>query len=234
MDHRIAVVGSSNHRGASCFEWLAPFGNLSDYDTIIVNMTTLGDAVLEKLSPPNNLGAYYAKMEACRDQLAQRLVSGGTVIVLLEPKRCIGGRSQEISNMDWLPLELDVSSTHCGQRMRITEESSGSPLEPYLKTIREYRLEIGQIRIHDRSRLVSRLGKQPLVLPDSVYLETHSRAKLATSFAFCNDTNCLGILIALHPPDEPSVRRGIDLLKQLTQSRVHHPCNALLDTLLLR
>lgn len=41
MSNKILIIGDSNHRGADCCEWKNPINNLTDYETVIIDASSL-------------------------------------------------------------------------------------------------------------------------------------------------------------------------------------------------
>ena len=211
MAHQIAVIGSSNHRGAECYEWQAPFRNLSDYDIIIANMGSLDDKTLDMIAPQKELGTYLEKMASCRREIAQRLAARGILVVIYEPKRQIGGRSETVSNMDWLPVDLEIHRASIGKRLELSETAQEGFIKGYLTLLNEYWMEIGQLSIKDSSEIVKYFAKQPNVVRIPLLL-TSSGMRVAELIILEKDRSPRGSILVVHPPKADRVSQGIDRL----------------------
>lgn len=49
MQSKILVIGSRGHDRADCFDWLQPFPNIEEYDSVIINLQSLTQDVYDKI-----------------------------------------------------------------------------------------------------------------------------------------------------------------------------------------
>lgn len=49
MQPKVLVIGSKEHKRADCVDWLQPFPNIEEYDSIIINMQSLNQEIYDKI-----------------------------------------------------------------------------------------------------------------------------------------------------------------------------------------
>ena len=49
QSQRIIVIGSTDHQRVDYVDWLEPFPNLEEYDSVIINMPSLGQETYDKI-----------------------------------------------------------------------------------------------------------------------------------------------------------------------------------------
>jgi len=141
---KILVIGSKDHDRADCVDWLQPFPNIEDYNSIIINLQTLTQDIYNKISHKvsNMKRAIVTVFETQREIFC----------IMNNPMRPI---TQEIlrnkqtgklvpyivssnTNYDWLPINIEVNN-----RLKGTSIDLCNPrFEKYFQWVDSWNLEI--------------------------------------------------------------------------------------------
>lgn len=100
---RILVIGSKAHNRADCFDWLQPFPNIEEYDSVIVNLQSLSIDTLNQLCKTNKL----AKM---KDEINTLFKTGREVFCIINELLTLPlTKWTKSSNYDWLSVKLALN-----------------------------------------------------------------------------------------------------------------------------
>jgi hypothetical protein len=102
---RNLVIGSTGYSGADFIPWTAKtVPNIVDYDTVIIDVPSLDEATLKKVSSQT--------LEDIQKQLVRLLDSKGRLIVITDHRhvdRRPKSYPESVDNYDWCPIEIGIS-----------------------------------------------------------------------------------------------------------------------------
>ena len=102
---RILVIGSTGYSNADFIPWTEKtIPNIVDYDTVIVDVPSLDEATLKKVSSQT--------LEDIQKQLVRLLASKGRLIVITDHRhvdRRPKSYPESADNYDWCPIEIGIS-----------------------------------------------------------------------------------------------------------------------------
>src|SRR3989304_10115554 len=114
----ILVIGSKGHSRAECFDWLEPFPNIEEYDSIIVNMQSLNQKTYDQIQN---------KIKEMQESIITIIKTGREVYCVINklmypspPPRRLGEAHVNIinyvfpTNYDWLPTGIHFDSQKTG------------------------------------------------------------------------------------------------------------------------
>lgn len=103
---RNLVIGSTGYSGADSVPWTAKtMPNIVDYDTVIVDVPSLDEATLKKVSSQ--------MLEEIQKRLVRLLDSKGQLIIITDFRhvdRRPKSYPESADNFDWCPIEIGISS----------------------------------------------------------------------------------------------------------------------------
>jgi hypothetical protein len=139
---RIAVIGSRNHDRAECFDWLQPFPNLEEYDSIIINLQSLTQDIFVYDSQITK------NIRKMKEEISTIIQTGREVFCIINkmvrpylkpipftekaPKRSnvikrstaipntIQPRRVPPTNYGWIPLKVMISTKRKGTSVNVT------------------------------------------------------------------------------------------------------------------
>ncbi len=101
LKSKTLVIGSTQHNHVQCVTWEDALNlNLVDFDTIVVNVTSLNTATIEKLSTN-----YFRSI---RKAFVRHLISGGKTIVLGCKTIRVNTNYETLTNYSWCPISIDL------------------------------------------------------------------------------------------------------------------------------
>ena len=115
---RILIIGSKNHNRADCFDWLQPFPNIEEYDSIIINLQSLTQDVYDQI---------HNKIHRMKESITTVFNTDREIFCIMNkciypsPISALGGTATiRISNhvpptnYDWFPVRIEVSDRKKG------------------------------------------------------------------------------------------------------------------------
>jgi hypothetical protein len=128
-EKRYLVIGSTGYLGVDSVSWdTKTLPNIVDYDTVVIDVRSLDESILQKIS--------YKRLEEIRIALIRLLHSKGTIIVLTD-FRHVDDRPTDypnrIDNYDWSPIAIGVSK-ESGESIVVKEERFRS----YLTNLKDW------------------------------------------------------------------------------------------------
>ncbi len=105
LQARYLVIGSTGYSGADSVRWPAKtIPNIVDYDTVIVDVPSLDEATLKKVSSQ--------MLEEIQKQLIRLLDSKGRLVIITDYRhldRRPKSDPESADNYDWCPIEIGIS-----------------------------------------------------------------------------------------------------------------------------
>lgn len=144
QNHMILVIGSKNHLRAECFDWLQPFPNIEEYDSIIINMQSLNQKTYDQIQD---------KIKKMRESIITIIDTGREVFCVFNkpiypsppPRRPGEVRCKSINpdyvfptNYDWLPARIHFDSQKTGSYISLCS----SRFKDYFELVHEWDSEI--------------------------------------------------------------------------------------------
>jgi len=143
MQPKILVIGSKDHNRADCVDWLQPFPNIEEYDSIIIDMQSLTQRIYDKIQ---------TTVHAIKESINTVLNTNREVFCIMDklitpsPTRSPPGapvfkpiRVGYVStNYDWLPIGIDVSCQKTGSSIIMYD----TRFAKYLELIDRWNFEI--------------------------------------------------------------------------------------------
>lgn len=216
--HEILVIGSKDHNRADCVDWLEPFPNIEEYDSIIINMQSLTQKDYDKIQ---------SKIKEMRDSIRTIIDTGREVFCVINeliypsPPRVRPGEPVHKSidpwyvfptNYDWLPARIDLNSQKKGGNRIFLRNSR---FQNYFELIYKWNFEISLAM-----DTVPDLARSFLNLLEPIAVNK-SEKTVACSLRRIEDRKKLiegekiGMVHLLPPPKESSLFQAIELLIDL-------------------
>lgn len=213
----ILVIGSKGHSRAECFDWLEPFPNIEEYDSIIVNMQSLNQKTYDQIQN---------KIKEMQESIITIINTGREIFCVINklmypsppPKRA--GEVISISmnpdyvfptNYDWLPAGIHFDSRKMGSHIYLRSER----FKNYFELVHSWDFEISfepgtarEIRQHFLNLLSPiAVNKSQKVVAGSLHrIEDRKKAL---------ESEKIGMVHLLPPPKEANVFQGIERLIDL-------------------
>lgn len=144
--HKILVIGSKDHQRADCFNWLEPFPNIEEYDSLIINMRTLSQETYD------NIGN---KLRDMIESISTIIDTGREIFCILNckfthwPPPMVPGKPHFKSinlfpgiiptNYEWLPAPLVLDNRKSGDQITLCNNL----FKGYFGLIHKWFFEIG-------------------------------------------------------------------------------------------
>jgi len=143
---RILVIGSKNHNRANCIDWLQPFPNIEEYDSIIINLQSLTQEVYDKTHKTIR-GMKESIMTVFNTDreifcIMNKLIHQSPPATGFKGRRFvpIDSLSVSLSNYDWLPIRIEISERKKGTSIDVSDHR----FDRYFQCVDEWKLEISQ------------------------------------------------------------------------------------------
>lgn len=130
----ILVIGSKGHKRAHCIDWLTPFPNIEEYDSVIINLQSLTQEIFNKIS--SKISTELKKeIKTLFDTDRETFCVIDQFIIPSPPATGFKARSQlPPTNYDWLPVMVGVVAEKPGTSMTLIENR----FEKYMETVGEW------------------------------------------------------------------------------------------------
>src|SRR4030042_2386485 len=143
--HEILVIGSKDQHRANCVDWLEPFPNIEEYDSIIINMQSLTQ---------KNYDQVQSKIKEMQDSIRTFIYPCREVFCIIDnlirpsPRPIPPGEPHPKSinpfyvsptNYDWLPARINLDIEKKGGHYISLRNSR---FKDYFELIHEWRYEI--------------------------------------------------------------------------------------------
>jgi len=134
---RILVIGSKDHNRVNCIDWLQPFPNIEEYDSVIINLQSLSIDTLNQLCKTNKL----AKM---KDEINTLFKTGREVFCIINELLTVPlTKWTKSSNYDWLSVKLALNPKR-GTSIFVVNQRSLKYFEYVRNWKYEFELELGR------------------------------------------------------------------------------------------
>lgn len=137
---KILVIGSKGHDGVYCVDWLEPFPNIEEYDAVIINLQSLTQSVIDKLSKLSS-----GRLSQKRDEIYTLFKTNRETFCIVNERLTpdTGGHitklSEVLGNYDWLFIDPYINiEKRLGTSVTIKNER----FEEYLKQVKKWFYEI--------------------------------------------------------------------------------------------
>ena len=141
---RVCILGTAHPAADRSIKWDEDFGNLSDPDVLIVDLTTLTADILQRTDKD--------KLDQARMSIADKILYGGTVVVITQPRiqtlsgDALAGRRVAsplripdyyhiYSNYDALPVFISTREVPDGYEIRVGD---GHPFKEYIDAVESF------------------------------------------------------------------------------------------------
>ncbi|MDG6916943.1 MAG: hypothetical protein JRM85_05040 [Nitrososphaerota archaeon] len=216
----ILVIGSKGHARATCVDWLQPFLNLEEYDSVILDLTSLTQHILDKL-----VGNRQNQVREIPKAILTLLSTSRNVYSIFIPEvRASPFASPEghmafpqESNWDWLPVRPEIEAKTGSSVDHIVEPD----LQPYFANVENWSFEINRprgVRVLSMpieeytfagSLLAARIGREQIWRMSSVAINK-SRNNIAAKLLLPEGKS--GGIYLLPPPTKCSSHDAIEVL----------------------
>jgi hypothetical protein len=131
---KILVIGAKGHKKAHCVDWMEPFPNIEEYDSVVIDLQSLGQEAFDKI---------YAKIQFEMKKEIMTLFDTGREAFCIINRQMIPSRlpGQVVSpvpypptNYAWLPTIVTVNEEKRGTSITIIEKR----FEKYLAKVEEW------------------------------------------------------------------------------------------------
>jgi len=140
----ILVIGSLNHSRATCIDWMWDFPNIEEFDAVIVNMPSLGQAQFDHVDSYQPI-----KLPSAKREISTLLNTGRSVYCVYSepitptPKSAAGKGvvvTEGIPNCyDWLSFYPEIKKVKPGRSLSVRDQT----FERYFQGLDEWQYEIG-------------------------------------------------------------------------------------------
>jgi hypothetical protein len=131
---KILVVGSKGHKRAHCVDWLEPFPNIEEYDSVIINLQSLTQEIFDKIYPKISL--------EMRKEIATLFDTDREVFCIINqymipstaPGQGKGYVRPPPTNYDWLPAIVSTNVEKPGTSIALIDKR----FEKYLEKVEQW------------------------------------------------------------------------------------------------
>jgi len=211
MQPKVLVIGSRNHNRADCIDWLQPFPNIEEYDSVIISLQSLTQEIYDKIQtkiysmkePINTVFNTNREIFCIMSKLM--LPSLAPILQTTTP----GYISP--TNYDWLPVRIGVDSQKTGSSIIIRDRR----FEKYFESVDRWNFEIS-ISPATLSDLIAAFAHSiyPIAINKSQKAIAGS-LKRATLDGKLLKGNERGAIHLLPPPTKSSIVQSIELVLDL-------------------
>lgn len=135
MKSKVLVIGSRDHSRASCVDWLQPFPNIEEYDTVIIHMQSLTQEVYDKVK---------TKIYGMKEMITAVFNSNREIFCIMNklmipsppPRRPGETHFKGITpgyvsptNYDWLPTRIEINDRKRGSSINLFNHRFGRYFE---------------------------------------------------------------------------------------------------------
>jgi len=122
MQPKILVIGSRDHDRANCVDWLQPFPNIEEYDSIVINLQSLTQDVYNKIQ---------RQIRGMKESITTVFNTDREIFCVMNKlihrsptprpygKRTIRADYVSPTNYDWLPVRIKVSDRKKGTSINL-------------------------------------------------------------------------------------------------------------------
>ena len=157
MQPKILVIGSRDHDRANCVDWLQPFPNSEEYDSLVINLQSLTPEILSRI---------WQKILQMRESIATILHTEREIFCIINkyiypppaprPPGAPAFKSVTLgyvphTNYDWLPVKIEVDNRKKGKSINLHDHR----FDRYFEYVDEWGFEIStSIGTTKRDRII--------------------------------------------------------------------------------
>jgi len=135
---KILVIGSKDHDRADCVDWLQPFPNIEEYDSIIINLQSLTqetyDEIQTKISDMNEpIRTVFNTNREIFCIISKLIVPSGSLLL-----KAMRPDYVSPTNYDWLPIRIYLNCQKTGTSISICDHR----FQKYFDYIDRWNIEI--------------------------------------------------------------------------------------------
>ena len=146
MKPKILIIGSRDHDRADCVDWLQPFTNIEEYDSIIINLQSLTQEVYDRI---------LTKIRRMKESIATVFHTDREIFCIMNkcispspPPRPLGAPEGEgivtgyvsPTNYDWLPTTVTISDKRKGTSINVSDHR----FDRYFQWVDKWEFELSQ------------------------------------------------------------------------------------------
>lgn len=214
MQPKILIIGAKDHDRADCFDWQQPFPNIEEYDSIIINLQSLTQALYDKI---------LIKIVGMKESITTVLSTNREIFCimnrLIRPspspsppgtaiKRTIRADYVSPTNYDWLPAKIGVNNQKTGKSINVYNHR----FDTYLEFVDRWNLEIGisygKKPIEHLAALCYRID--PIAMNKSK--KTIAGSLKAVNFLTGEVLKGYGFIHLLPPPTKCNIHQAIEII----------------------
>ena len=215
----ILVIGSKDHHRADCVDWLQPFPNIEEYDSIIINMQSLTQKNYDEIQD---------KIKVMRESINTFIGTGREVFCIIDkmiqpsPPPIQPGEPHYKSinawyvfptNYDWLPARINLDAKKKGGHYISLRNRR---FKDYFELVHEWHYEIefsmetipGLVQSFLNSLYPIAVNKSEKMVSCSLWRGAEDRKKALES-------EKIGMVHLLPPPKESDMTQAIEVLIDL-------------------
>jgi len=144
MQPKILTIGSKGHNRAYCVDWLQPFPNIEEYDSIIVNLQSLTQKVYDKIQ--TKIREMKVSIDTVFNTNREIFCIMSKLMIPSPPPRRPGEPHFKAimpdyvspTNYDWLPTRIEVNSQKMGTSIIIRDHR----FDKYFERIDKWNFEV--------------------------------------------------------------------------------------------
>ena len=141
MQPKILVIGSRDHDRANCVDWLQPFPNIEEYDSIIINLQSLTQDVYDKIQ---------MKIRQMKESITTVFDTDREIFCIvnkliypsptprLHGKKTIRADYVSPTNYDWFPITIKISDRKKGRSIHVSDHR----FDRYFQWVDKWKFEI--------------------------------------------------------------------------------------------
>lgn len=136
MQPKILVIGSKGHDRADCVDWLQPFPNIEEYDSIVINLQSLTQDVYTKIQ---------TKIRGMKESITTVFHTDREIFCIMNkvinPIPSPGGPKIKYitnTNYDWFPIKIKVDNRKKGRSINLYDNG----FDRYFEYVDRWNFEI--------------------------------------------------------------------------------------------
>jgi len=142
MQPKVLVIGSKDHDRADCVDWLQPFPNIEEYDSIIINLQSLTQEIYDKIQ--TKIRDMNEPIRTVFNTNREIFCIISKLVVPSEHLLLRAMKPEYISptNYDWLPIKIYLSCQKTGTSINICDNR----FQKYFDYIDRWNIEISTVQ----------------------------------------------------------------------------------------
>lgn len=144
MKPKVLVIGSRDHNRAECVDWLQPFPNIEEYDSVIINLQSLTQDLYDKVQ---------MKIRGMKEPITTVFNTNREIFCIINklihpspPPRPLGTPIKRTirvgyvspTNYDWLPVKIEINDQKTGTSINVHNHR----FDTYFEFVKRWNLTI--------------------------------------------------------------------------------------------